>query len=102
MHNGDMPSVAVEALDQIFRNARTYRAWKPEQVAQELLREIYDLAKLGPTSGNNSPARFVFITSEPAKQRLLPTLDPGNVEKTRTAPVTVIVAYDPEFHEQLL
>ena len=100
MHNGGMPSVAPEALDQIFRKARTYRAWRPETIAQELLREVYDLAKLGPTSANSSPARFVFIASEQAKQRLLPTLDPGNVEKTRTAPVTVIVAYDSEFHEQ--
>ncbi len=95
-----MPSVSAEALHQIFREARTYRAWRPEPVPEGLLRELYDLTKLGPTSANSSPARFVFISSEQAKQRLLPTLDPGNVEKTRTSPVTVIIAYDTEFYEQ--
>ena len=100
MHNGDMPKIADEALDQIFRKARTYRVWRPEPVPESLLRELYDLTRHGPTSANSSPARFVFLTSESAKQRLLPTLDPGNVAKTRTAPVTVIVAYDAEFHEQ--
>ena len=100
MHNGVMSSLSAEALDQIFRKARTYRMWHPEPAAPELLRELYDLLKLGPTSANSSPARFVFIASSEAKQRLLPALDPGNVEKTRTAPVTVIVAYDTEFYEQ--
>jgi 3-hydroxypropanoate dehydrogenase len=99
MHNGIMPSVSAEALNQIFRDARTYRAWRPEPVPEQLLRELYDLVKLGPTSANCSPARLVFVTSEQAKQRLLPTLDPGNVEKTRTAPATVIVAHDTEFYE---
>lgn len=100
MHNEIMASISAEALNQIFREARTYRAWRPEPVPEHLLRELYDLTKLGPTSGNSSPARFVFVTSEQAKQRLLLALDPGNVEKTRTAPVVVIVAYDTEFYEQ--
>jgi 3-hydroxypropanoate dehydrogenase len=94
-----MPSVSAEALNQIFHEARTYRAWRPEPVPENLLRELYDLTKLGPTSANSSPARFVFIASAQVKQRLLPTLDPGNVEKTRTAPVTAIIAYDTEFYE---
>jgi len=93
--------ISGEVLDQIFRKARTYRVWRPEPVAEALLREVYDLARLGPTSANTSPARFVFVSSEAGKARLLPTLSPGNVEKTRTAPVTVIVAYDTEFYEQL-
>jgi 3-hydroxypropanoate dehydrogenase len=101
MDNGIMSYVSAEALDQIFREARTHRAWRPEPVPEALLREVYDLARLGPTSANCSPARFVFITSEQAKQRLLPTLSPGNVEKTRAAPVTVIIAYDTEFYEKL-
>jgi 3-hydroxypropanoate dehydrogenase len=92
--------ISDEALDQIFRKARTYRAWRPEPVPEALLKEVYDLTCLGPTSANCSPARFVFVVSPEAKARLLPTLDPGNVEKTRTAPATVIVAYDTEFYEK--
>jgi 3-hydroxypropanoate dehydrogenase len=93
--------VSEEALDRIFRKARTYRVWKPESVAEALLRKIYELAVLGPTSANSLPARFVFITSRAAKERLIPALSPGNVEKTRTAPVTVIVAYDTQFVESI-
>ena len=90
-----------EALDQLFRKARTYRAWRPDPVPEALLKEVYDLARLGPTSANSSPGRFVFVVSPEAKARLLPTLDPSNVEKTRTAPATVIIAYDTEFYEKL-
>ena len=90
-----------EALDQIFREARTYNAWLPKSVPPETLRAAYDLAKLAPTSANASPARFVFVESEAAKARLLPTLAPLNVEKTKTAPVTLIVAWDTEFYDQL-
>jgi 3-hydroxypropanoate dehydrogenase len=67
----------------------------------EVLRQAYDLARMAPTSANGSPARFVFLTTEAAKNRLLPTLAPLNVEKTKTAPVTAIVAWDTEFHEHL-
>jgi 3-hydroxypropanoate dehydrogenase len=101
MHNGTMPPVSAEALHQIFRQARTSRAWLPEPVPEALLREVYDLTKMGPTSANCSPARFVFVVSDQAKQRLLPTLAPGNVDKTRAAPVTAIIAYDLEFYEKL-
>ena len=93
--------IADLALDQVFRKARTYRVWQPQRVPETLLKEIYELAALGPTSANCLPARFVFITSEAAKARLLPTLAPGNVEKTRTAPVNVIVAYDTRFLDQV-
>jgi 3-hydroxypropanoate dehydrogenase len=92
--------ISDEALDQLFQKARTYRTWRPEPVPEALLKEIYDLARLGPTSANSSPGRFVFIVSQEAKARLLPTLDPSNVEKTRTAPATVIIAYDTEFYEK--
>jgi 3-hydroxypropanoate dehydrogenase len=92
--------ISDEALDQIFRKARTYRVWRPEPVSEALLKEVYDLTRLGPTSANCSPARFVFVVSPEAKARLVPTLDPGNVEKTRTAPATVIIAYDTEFYEK--
>lgn len=93
--------VSDEALDFLFRDARTHSAWLPKPVPLELLKEAYDLARMGPTSANSSPARFVFLTTPEAKARLLPTLSPGNVEKTRTAPVNTIVAWDTEFHEQL-
>src|SRR5947209_17795414 len=93
--------VSDQALDRIFRNARTHAAWRPERVSVETLKEIYELARLGPTSANSSPARFLFLTTPEAKERLVPALMPGNVDKTRSAPVTVIVAWDTEFYEQL-
>jgi 3-hydroxypropanoate dehydrogenase len=88
-------------LDQIFRQARTHNGWLPKRVPIEALREAYDLARFGPTSANSSPARFVFLESEAAKGRLLPALAPLNVEKTKAAPVTAIVAWDVEFYEKL-
>jgi 3-hydroxypropanoate dehydrogenase len=94
-------SISQEALDQLFRQARTHSTWLPEPVPVELLRKAYELARLGPTSANSSPARFVFLTTPGAKARLKPALAPGNVDKTMAAPVTVIVAWDTEFHERL-
>lgn len=94
-------AISVQCMDQLFRQARTHWVWRPEPVPLELLKEIYDLARFGPTSANSSPARFVFLTTPEAKERLRPALSAGNVEKTMTAPVTVIVAFDTEFHEKL-
>ncbi len=94
-------ALANETLDQLFRAARTYNAWLDKAVTDDTLRELYDLMKWGPTSANGSPARFVFLRSQQAKDRLLPALAPGNVEKTMTAPVTVIIAYDLLFYEKL-
>jgi 3-hydroxypropanoate dehydrogenase len=93
--------VSDQSLDLLFRKARTHTAWLPDPVPVEVLKEIYDLARLGPTSANTSPARFVFLTSAEAKERLVPALMAGNVEKTRKAPVVVIVAWDVEFYEHL-
>jgi 3-hydroxypropanoate dehydrogenase len=93
--------ISDQVLDQLFREARTHSAWLPKAVPVEMLKEIYELARMGPTSANSSPGRFVFITSAEAKERLVPALAPGNVEKTKLAPVTVIVAHDTEFHENL-
>jgi 3-hydroxypropanoate dehydrogenase len=93
--------ISEQALDQLFREARTHTAWLPQPVPVELLREAYELARLGPTSANASPARFVFLTTPEAKERLRPALSPGNVGKTMAAPATVIVAWDAEFYEQL-
>jgi 3-hydroxypropanoate dehydrogenase len=90
-----------EALAQIFLEARTYNGWLDKPVTEEQFRQLYDLMKWGPTSANASPARFVFIRSAQAKERLRPVLSPGNVDKTMAAPVTVIVAYDLLFYEKL-
>jgi 3-hydroxypropanoate dehydrogenase len=89
------------ALDAIFRDARTYAKWQPRPVADETLRELYEVLKWAPTSANAAPARFAFLRSKEAKERLRPALAPLNVEKTMTAPVTVIVAYDVRFYEHL-
>jgi 3-hydroxypropanoate dehydrogenase len=93
--------ISQEALDQLFREARTHSTWLPEPLPVELLRETYELVRLGPTSANCSPARFVFLTTPGAKARLRPALAPGNVDKTMAAPATVIIAWDAEFHENL-
>ena len=87
-------------FDQLFQEARTHTAWLPIPVPTELLRKAYDLARLGPTSANSSPARFVFITTPEAKARLKPALAAGNVGKTMAAPVNVIMAWDNEFYEK--
>jgi 3-hydroxypropanoate dehydrogenase len=89
------------ALDRIFRSARTHSVFAPTPVTDDQLRDVYDLAKFGPTSANSSPARFVFLRSRQAKERLRPALSAGNLEKTMVAPVTVIIAYDLEFYERL-
>ena len=93
--------ISQQALDQLFREARTHSAWLPEPMPVDLLRKAYELARLGPTSANCSPARFVLLTTPGAKARLKPVLAPGNVDKTMAAPVTVIIAWDTEFHENL-
>src|SRR3989442_11446527 len=90
-----------DALDTLFRQARTHSNWLPKPVPDELLRQVYDLAKLGPTSANTMPMRAVFVKSPEAKQRLKPALMAGNVDKTMAAPVTAIVAYDKRFYEFL-
>src|SRR3954454_16694923 len=90
-----------EPLDTIFRAARTHPAWPPRPVDDALLRRVYDLAKLGPTSANTCPLRIVFVKSPEAKERLKPALDAGNVDKTMKAPVTAILGMDVHFYEQL-
>lgn len=89
-----------QTLDQLFRSARTHNVLGGE-VSDETLRQLYDLVKWGPTSANGSPARFVFVKSQQAKEKLAPALSPGNLAKTLAAPVTVIVAHDLEFYEKL-
>jgi 3-hydroxypropanoate dehydrogenase len=94
-------TLSVDALDTLFRSARTQNGWLDKPVTDEQLQALYDLAKYGPTSMNTSPARFVFLRTPEAKARLLPALAPGNVDKTRVAPVCVIVAHDHCFHDHL-
>lgn len=90
-----------QALDALFRQARTHSAWLPRPVDDDLLRKVYDLAALGPTSANTSPMRVVFVKSPAARERLRPALMAGNVEKTMAAPVCAIVATDSRFHEHI-
>src|SRR5579862_8878121 len=89
------------ALDTLFREARTYAKWQPRPVADQTLRDLYDLLKWAPTSANASPARFAFLRTKEAKERLRPSLAPLNVEKTMSAPVTVIIGYDVKFYDHL-
>lgn len=89
------------ALDQLFGNARTHNFWLDKPVSDELLHTLYEHLKWAPTSANCSPARFVFVKSDQAKALLKPALSEGNLEKTMTAPVTVIVASDQAFYEKL-
>ncbi len=96
-----MPMLDDHALDVIFREARTHNAWLPRPVANETLRQVYDLMKWGPTSANCSPARILFIRSPEAKQRLKPALSDGNRDKTMAAPVTAILGYDLKFYDLL-
>jgi len=89
------------ALDQLFREARTHNGWQARPVSDELLRDVVDLAKMGPTSANASPLRVVFVRTPEGKERLKPALSPGNVEKTMAAPVTAIIGHDLAFYELL-
>jgi 3-hydroxypropanoate dehydrogenase len=89
-----------KALDTIFREARTHNAFSGE-VSDAQLRALYELMKFGPTTMNTQPARFVFLRSKAAKEKLRPALSPGNLEKTMSAPVTAIVAFDLRFYEFL-
>jgi 3-hydroxypropanoate dehydrogenase len=96
-----MPIATEADLKLLFTEARTHHAWLEKPVDDALLQRIYDLAKMGPTSANAQPLRVVFVKSKEAKEKLRPALAPLNVDKTMSAPVTAIVAYDDEFYEQM-
>jgi len=89
------------AMNTLFREARTHFKWLPQLVSDETLRELYEVLKWAPTSANASPARFAFLRSKEAKERLRPALAPMNVAKVMSAPVTVIICYDVKFYEHL-
>lgn len=89
------------ALDQLYREARSYNGWLDKQVTEAQIRQIYELAKMGPTSANQQPGRFVWCRSQESRERLAGHASEGNKEKIRTAPVCLVIGYDLDFHEQL-
>jgi 3-hydroxypropanoate dehydrogenase len=95
------PALTDDALRTLFTDARTHNGWHDEPVPDAVLHRLYDLLKMAPTSANCSPGRFVFLRTAQAKERLAPALSKGNLEKTMTAPVTVIAAWDAAFFEHL-
>ncbi len=98
---GLAPTLGAGAMDVLLRQARSQTRWTERPVSDETLHELYDLLRWGPTSANCSPARFAFLRTPEARERLRPALSAGNLPKTLSAPVVVIVAHDPEFFEQL-
>ena len=101
MSHSPRAALSPEGCDLLFREARTHSHWLDRPVTNESLRGLYDLLKWGPTSANTSPMRVLFLKTKAGKQRLLPALAPGNVDKTLAAPVTAILAYDLKFYERL-
>jgi 3-hydroxypropanoate dehydrogenase len=94
-----MPAIPEEAVKQLFMEARTFTSWLPKAVEDATLRQVYDLMKWGPTSANTCPARIVFVRGAAAKEKLISTLAPTNVEKVKAAPVTAIIAWDEKFYD---
>ena len=94
-------AIAKDCLDQIFLQARTHNKWQDKPVPEELLRQLADIMKMGPTSANQSPARIVFVQTPEGKKRLEPHLSEGNRAKTMAAPVCAIIGYDLKFYDHL-
>jgi 3-hydroxypropanoate dehydrogenase len=101
IHVPNRQALESAALAQIFTEARTHNVFLDKPVSDHLLREAVELAKMGPTSANQSPMRVLFLRSQEAKERLRPALAPGNLDKTMNAPVVAITAYDEQFYEHL-
>ncbi len=96
-----MPQLSPDGEALLFTDARTHRYFLDKPVPAETLRRLYDLAKLGPTTGNCQPMRVVFVATPAGKERLIPCLSPNNIDKVKSAPVTAIVAADSEFYEHM-
>ena len=94
-------SLDQAALSQLFIDARTHNGWQDREVSDATIHQLYDLLKMPPTAANTNPGRFIFVRSAEAKEKLKPALSAGNLEKTMKAPLTVIVAQDMAFYEQL-
>jgi 3-hydroxypropanoate dehydrogenase len=101
IHVPDQKAIDAASLKQLFIEARTHNAFLDKPVSDELLHKAIELAKMGPTSANQSPLRVLFLRSPVAKERLRPALSPGNLDKTMSAPVVAITAYDEQFYEHL-
>jgi len=101
IHVADHKTIEASSLAQIFTEARTHNVFLNRPVSDELLKKAVELARMGPTSANQSPLRVLFLRSHEAKERLRPALAPGNLDKTMSAPVVAITAYDEEFYEHL-
>ncbi len=89
------------SLEKLFTKARSQNGWLKKDITIEQIQQLYDLLKFGPTSANSCPARFTFIRTKEAKERLKPFLDSGNVEKSMSAPAVAIIGYDIDFYEKL-
>jgi 3-hydroxypropanoate dehydrogenase len=96
-----MKPISNEALEAIFSSARTHNAWLDKPVSDDTLKQIYEIMKWGPTSANSSPLRIVYVKSKEGKAKLLQAVAPANVEKTKAAPVTAILAEDKQFYDKL-
>jgi 3-hydroxypropanoate dehydrogenase len=93
--------LGADALDVLFRNARTHNGWADTPVTKADLRALYDIVKMGPTAANGSPARFIFVQSPEAKVRLAALTSDSNKAKVLAAPVTVIIGFDTKFYDRL-
>ncbi len=91
----------TDSLNLVFREARSQNAWTAKAVPEELIHELYELARFGPTCANSNPARFLFVSSENAKKKLATMCTPGNVDKVLSAPVVTIIGFDTQFHKDL-
>ncbi len=96
------PRLDTDSIDLILTGARSHYSWTDKPVSEEQIRQMYDMVKMGSTSMNSCPARFIFVTTPEGKEKLAKSLKPANVQKMMGAPVTAIVAYDPEFWKELL
>ncbi len=93
--------LSAEALDQIFREARSYNGWLPRDVSDEQIHAIYELLKMAPTSANMQPSRIVWVKSDDARARLVECVSDGNKDKVKAAPVTALIGMDIDFHDEL-
>ena len=94
-------TLSADALDQVFREARSYNGWLDKEVSDDQIHAIYELLKMAPTSANMQPSRIIWVKSEDAKKKLADCASEGNTDKILTAPVTAIIGYDIDFHEEL-
>jgi 3-hydroxypropanoate dehydrogenase len=93
--------LSIDSTDILFSKARSHKAWLDQDINDNQIQQIYNLLKFAPTSGNCCPARFTFVKSEESKQKMLPSLDQGNIDKVMSAPCVVIISYDTKFYESL-